>query len=65
MVVARPLRDHARPSLVEPRITTILDDLEAKAVPFGFVQPIVARGRTAAEGGRTNARRDTAQSWPI
>lgn len=44
MVVARPLRDHARPSLVEPRITTILDDLEAKAVPFGFVQPIVALG---------------------
>jgi hypothetical protein len=29
---------------VEPHIAAILNDLEAEAVPFGFVQPIFALG---------------------
>ena len=38
----------------------VLDDLEAKAIPFRFVQPIVALGRAdscGGAGGRMNARR--------
>ena len=35
---------------VEPHIAAVFDDLEAKAVPFGLVQPIVALGRAESCG---------------
>ena len=49
--VAKAL-DHARQAIgvfgavarIEPDPAAVFDDLEAEAVPFGLVQPIVARG---------------------
>ena len=60
--------DHARQAVgvfgavarIEPNLAAILDDLEAKAIPFGLVQPIVALGRADGCGGAEGAddRRD-------
>ena len=53
--------DHARQTVgvfgtvarIQPHPATVLDDLEAKAIPLGLVQPVIALGRTdGCRGGK-------------
>ena len=46
---------------IEANVAAILNDLKPKAVPFGFVQPIVARGWTDGCGGDEGADKHEAR----
>jgi hypothetical protein len=50
---------------VEPNPAAILDGLEPKAVPFGFVQPIIAHGWAGNSGGGEGTAERKARHRPL